>query len=314
MKTAIIAIGGNALLPAKDTGSAEAQRKRTRETCRHLATVIQRGWDVALVHGNGPQVGNILLQNEEAQSKVPSMPLDVCVAESQAQIGYMLQQELANELNSRGIRKNVVSIVTQVVVDPDDPAMQNPTKPIGPYYDRDRAKELEKSRGWKLVFDRRGGYRRVVPSPKPIDIVEKATIERLMFTGTTDWVVIVAGGGGVPVVRRNGELVGVEAVIDKDLAAAVLARVVKEKVLVLLTDVAHVALDFGKVEQVNVGRMSAAEAREYMSQGQFPPGSMGPKVEAAIEFVSGGGARAIITNPENLEKALDGVAGTTILP
>jgi carbamate kinase len=314
MKTAIVAIGGNALLPAKDSGTVEGQRKRIRETCRHLAAVIQRGWDIALVHGNGPQVGNILLQNEAAQATVPALPLDVCVAESQAQIGYMLQQELSNELAARGIKKNVVSIITQVVVDGNDPAMQNPTKPIGPYYDRDRADELRKSRGWKLVYDRRGGYRRVVPSPKPIDIVEKATIERLMFTGTTDWIVIAAGGGGVPIIRKNGELIGIEAVIDKDLAAAVLARVVKEKLFVMLTDVAHVALNFGRVEQANINRMTAAEARQYMAQGHFPAGSMGPKVEAAIEFLESGGERVIITNPDNFEKALEGLAGTTITP
>lgn len=314
MKTAVIAIGGNAILPAKDTGTAEGQRIRIRDTCRHIAAVIQRGWDVALTHGNGPQVGNILLQNEEAVDKVPAMPLDVCVAESQAQIGYMLQQELANELASRGLRRNVVSIVTQVVVDPNDPAMQNPTKPIGPYYDRERARDLEKARGWKMVYDRRGGYRRVVPSPKPIDIVERATIERLLFTGTSDWVVIVAGGGGVPVVRNGEQLVGVEAVIDKDLAAAVLAMSIKEKVLVMLTDIAHVSLDFGKVEQVNIGGMTIAEAKDYMAKGHFPAGSMGPKVEAAIDFLEHGGARVIITNPENLERALDGVAGTTISP
>jgi len=279
-----------------------------------LAAVIQRGWDIAIVHGNGPQVGNILLQNEAAQATVPALPLDVCVAESQAQIGYVLQQELSNELATRGIKKNVVSIVTQVVVDENDPAMQNPTKPIGPYYDRDRADELKKSKGWKLVYDRRGGYRRVVPSPRPIDIVEKATIQRLMFTGTTDWVVIAAGGGGIPVISKNGEFIGVEAVSDKDLAAAVLAKVVKEKLFVMLTDVAHVALNFGKVEQTNVGRMTVAEARNYMSQGHFPPGSMGPKVEAAIEFLESGGERVIITNPDNFEKALEGVAGTTITP
>jgi len=314
MKTAIVAIGGNALLPAKDSGTAEGQRKRIRETCRHLAAVIQKGWDIALVHGNGPQVGNILLQNEAAQATVPAMPLDVCVAETQAQIGYLLQQELSNELAARGIKRNVVSIVTQVVVDENDPAMQNPTKPIGPYYDRERAEQLRESKGWKLVYDRRGGYRRVVPSPKPIDIVEKATIERLMFTGTTDWVVIVAGGGGIPVIRKNGELIGVEAVIDKDLAAAVMAKVVKEKLFVMLTDVAHVALNFGKVEQTNIGRMTVAEALDYMNQGHFPAGSMGPKVEAAIEFLSSGGERAIITSPDNFERALDGVAGTTITP
>jgi len=314
MKTAVVAIGGNAILPAKDTGTAEGQRTRIRDTCRHIAAVIQKGWDIALTHGNGPQVGNILLQNEEAVGKVPAMPLDICVAESQAQIGYLLQQELANELASRGIKRNVVSVITQVIVDPDDPAMLNPTKPIGPYYDRDRARELEKTNGWKLVYDRRGGYRRVVPSPKPVDIVEKATIERLLFTGTSDWIVIIAGGGGIPVVRRGDQLVGVEAVIDKDLAAAVLAKSIKEKVLVMLTDVAHVALDFGKVEQMNIGRMSVPEARRYLEQGQFPPGSMGPKVEAAIDFLENGGEKAVITNPENLEKALDGVAGTLITP
>ena len=312
MKTAVIAIGGNAILPAKDTGTAEGQRTRIRDTCRHIASVVQKGWDIVLTHGNGPQVGNILLQNEEAVGKVPAMPLDICVAESQAQIGYLLQQELANELASRGIKRNVVSVITQVIVDPDDPAMLNPTKPIGPYYDRDRARELEKANGWKLVYDRRGGYRRVVPSPKPVDIVEKTTIGRLLFTGTSDWIVIVAGGGGIPVVRRGAQLVGVEAVIDKDLAAAVLAKSIKEKVLVMLTDVAHVALDFGKVEQTNIGRMSVPEARRYLEQGQFPPGSMGPKVEAAIDFLESGGERAVITNPENLERALDGVAGTLI--
>ena len=314
MKTAIIAIGGNALLPVKDSGTAEGQRRRTRETCRSLATMIQKGWDIALVHGNGPQVGNILLQNEAAQATVPSMPLDVCVAESQAQIGYMLQQELANELAARGIGKNVVSIVTQVIVNQEDPAMRNPTKPIGPYYDKDRAEELKRTRGWRLAYDRRGGYRRVVPSPKPIDIVEKTTIERLMFSGTTDWVVIVAGGGGVPVMKKDGQLVGIEAVIDKDLAAAVLAKAVKEKLFIMLTDVAHVALNFGKVEQVNIGRMTVAEAKQYMSEGHFPPGSMGPKIEAAVDFLEGGGERVIITNPDNLERALDGVAGTTITP
>ncbi len=314
MKTAIVAIGGNAILPARDSGSAEGQRTRIRETCKHLANVIQKGWDIALTHGNGPQVGNILLQNEKAQAEVPPMPLDVCVAESQAQIGYFIQQELANELASHDIKKHVVSIITQVVVDASDPAMLNPTKPIGPYYDRDRAKELEKTLGWKMVFDRRGGYRRVVPSPRPIEIVEKATIERLLFTGTSDWVVIVAGGGGVPVIRVGDKLVGVEAVIDKDLAAMVLARSVKEKMFVMLTDVAHAALDFGKIEQNNIGRMVVSEAREYMAQGHFPPGNMGPKIEAAIEFLESGGEKVIITNPENLEKALDGTAGTIITP
>ena len=314
MRTAIVAIGGNALLPAKDIGTIEGQRKRIRETCSHLATIIQKGWDIALVHGNGPQVGNILLQNEEAQAKVPPMPLDVCVAESQAQIGYMLQQELRNELSIRGLNKNVVSIVTQVIVDSSDSAMQNPTKPIGPYYDRDRAKELMKTQQWKMIYDRRGGWRRVVPSPKPIDIVEKNTIERLLFTGTSDWVVIVAGGGGIPVIKINGELIGIEAVVDKDLAAAVLAKQVKEKMLILLTDVAYAALNFGKVEQTNIERMTVSDARKYLDQGHFPPGNMGPKIEAAIEFLEGGGENVIITNPENLEKALDGLAGTTIEP
>lgn len=313
-KTAVIAIGGNAILPADDPATAEAMRRRIRETVGHLADVIAEGYDIALSHGNGPQVGNILLQNEESRDRVPGMPLDVCGAESQAQIGYMLQQELRNELARRGLRRNVTTIVTQVVVDEDDPAFRDPTKPIGPYYDREYEVVVKRARGWKMVYDPRGGYRRVVPSPRPKEVVESETIRRLLFTGTSDEIVIVAGGGGVPVVRRGTDLVGVEAVVDKDLASAVLALSIGEKLLILLTDVPEVYRDFGTAGAAPLRSLTVAEARAMLAQGQFPEGTMGPKIEAAVAFLEGGGSRVIVTDAAHLTKAMRGEAGTTVTP
>jgi len=273
--------------------------------------LIQAGHDVVLTHGNGPQVGNILLQNEETRHLVPAMPLDVCGAESQAQIGYVLAQSLRNEFASRKIERDVVCVVTQVLVDAKDPAFANPTKPIGPYYTREDEIIVKKAKGWKMVYDERGGWRRVVPSPRPIDIVEKDVLRRLVGNGDGR-VVIAAGGGGIPVVRRDGKLVGVEAVIDKDLAAAVLARSIGWKHLVIATDVLRVALDFGKPSQRFLDRLTASEARKYLAQGEFPPGSMGPKIEAVVEFLEAGGEHAVITDLEHLGPAVDGKAGTRI--
>lgn len=311
-KTAVVAIGGNAILSADDPGTAEAMRRRIRETVAHLADLVADGYDIALTHGNGPQVGNILLQNEESRERVPGMPLDVCGAESQAQIGYVLQQEFRNELARRGIRKNVTTLVTQVVVDEDDPAFKEPTKPIGPYYEREYEVLVKRARGWKMVYDPRGGHRRVVPSPRPKEIVEAETIRRLLFTGTSDEIVIVAGGGGVPVIRRGEELVGVEAVVDKDLASAVLAASIGETLLILLTDVPGVYRDFGTPEAAPIRSLNVGEAKALLAQGQFPEGTMGPKIEAAVAFLEGGGERAIVTDAAHLKDALRGEAGTTV--
>ena len=311
MKKLVVAIGGNALAPASESADAAAQRRRIEATCARLADLVQAGHDVVLTHGNGPQVGNILLQNEETRHLVPAMPLDVCGAESQAQIGYLLAQSLRNEFASRKIERDVVCVVTQVLVDAKDPAFANPTKPIGPYYTREDEIIVKKAKGWKMVYDQRGGWRRVVPSPRPVDVVEKDVLRRLVGNGDGR-VVIAAGGGGIPVVRRDGKLVGVEAVIDKDLAAAVLARAIGWKHLVIATDVPQVALDFGKPSQRFLDRLTASEARKYLAQGEFPPGSMGPKIEAVVEFLEAGGEHAVITDLEHLGLAVEGKAGTRI--
>ncbi|TLZ75487.1 MAG: carbamate kinase [Methanobacteriota archaeon] len=311
MKKLVVAIGGNALAPASESADAAAQRRRIEATCARLADLVQAGHDVVLTHGNGPQVGNILLQNEETRHLVPAMPLDVCGAESQAQIGYVLAQSLRNEFASRKIERDVVCVVTQVLVDAKDPAFANPTKPIGPYYTREDEIIVKKAKGWKMVYDQRGGWRRVVPSPRPVDVVEKDVLRRLVGNGDGR-VVIAAGGGGIPVVRRDGKLVGVEAVIDKDLAAAVLARSIGWKHLVIATDVPQVALDFGKPNQRFLDRLTASEARKYLAQGEFPPGSMGPKIEAVVEFLEAGGEHAVITDLEHLGPAVEGKAGTRI--
>ena len=311
MKKLVVAIGGNALAPASESADAAAQRRRIEATCARLADLVQAGHDVVLTHGNGPQVGNILLQNEETRHLVPAMPLDVCGAESQAQIGYVLAQSLRNEFASRKIERDVVCVVTQVLVDAKDPAFANPTKPIGPYYTREDEIIVKKAKGWKMVYDQRGGWRRVVPSPRPVDVVEKDVLRRLVGNGDGR-VVIAAGGGGIPVVRRDGKFVGVEAVIDKDLAAAVLARSIGWKHLVIATDVPQVALDFGKPSQRFLDRLTASEARKYLAQGEFPPGSMGPKIEAVVEFLEAGGEHAVITDLEHLGLAVEGKAGTRI--
>jgi carbamate kinase len=308
----VIAIGGNAIQPPADSGSADAQRHRIEETAARLADLVQAGYDVVVTHGNGPQVGNILLQNEEARTMVPAMPLDVCGAESQAQIGYLLAQALRNEFAVRRVERGVAAVVTQTLVDANDPAFANPTKPIGPLYSRESELIVKRAKGWKLVEDKgRGGWRRVVPSPQPLDIIEKDVILRLVGDGDGN-VVICTGGGGIPVVRRNGRLVGVEAVIDKDLGAAVLARVLGWKGLIIATDVEKVALGFGKPTQRFLEHMTVSEAKKHLAEGQFPPGSMGPKIQAAIGFLESGGEYVVVTDLEHLASGVDGKAGTRI--
>ena len=307
----VLAIGGNALQPPGDAADIAVMHKRIRETARVLADLAEGDLRLVLTHGNGPQVGNLLLQTEESRGRVPAAPLDVLGAETQAQIGYLLQQALGNEFAKRGRAGGAVTVVTQVVVDPDDPAFRNPTKPIGPIIATETEAMLKRARGWNLLPDARGGWRRVVPSPRPIEVVELAAIRALLSEGH---VVIAAGGGGVPVVRRGSELVGVEAVIDKDLASAVLARDLAAERLVLATDVDRVALDYKKPGQRFLDRITAAEAREYLRAGQFPAGSMGPKIEAAIQFVSSGGREAVIGSLARLRETLDGTSGTSIRP
>ncbi|MGQ0797709.1 MAG: carbamate kinase [Methanobacteriota archaeon] len=312
MKRLVVAIGGNALQPAGEGGDAAAQRARVDATCARLADLAATGHEFVLTHGNGPQVGNILLQNEEARDRTPAMPLDVCVAESQAQIGYMLQQGLENAFATRGIRKGAVCVITQVVVDPADPAFADPTKPIGPYYTREDELVVKRAKGWRLVYDARGGYRRVVPSPRPLEIVEADIVARLVAQGDGR-VVIAAGGGGIPVVRKDGRLVGVEAVVDKDLASAVLARAIGWKDLAIVTDVPRIALDFGTPAPRPLDRMTLKDAKKHLADGQFPPGSMGPKIEAAIDFLEGGGTRVAVTDLDHLVPAIAGKAGTQIV-
>ena len=315
MKTAVIALGGNALLKPEDKGTYEEQMRNVRESAKHLASIIEMGYDVIFTHGNGPQVGNILLQNEIAGKQgIPAMPLDVCVAESQGLIGYMIQQALTNELIKRGINRPVTSLIVQVVVDGNDPAFENPTKPIGPFYSEEEAKRLMKERGWVMREDKaRGGWRRVVPSPKPIDIVEKSAIKRLIFGKSPGEIIIAAGGGGIPVIRTPDGYKGVDAVIDKDRASALLAKLIDERLFIILTAVDHVYINYGKDGERALEIVTLDEIKEYYEEGHFPPGSMGPKIEAAIDFLENGGEEVIITSPENLENAIRKKGGTHIL-
>ena len=315
MKTAVVAIGGNAILHAGEEATLENQMRNLRETCTNLARMIRSGYDMVLTHGNGPQVGDILLQNELARDSIPSMPLDVCVAESQGQLGYMIQLALTEALAKEGVRKVVTCVLTRVVVDADDPGFESPTKPVGPYYTEEEV-AAKKGKGWEFILDlKRGGYRRVVSSPKPMSIVECGVIRRLVFGGAEHAEVVVAsGGGGIPVIAKDGYFVGVEAVVDKDLAAAVLAIGVKEKLFIMLTDVDNVFMDFNSKRPRPIQEIRLAELERLYVQDQFPPGSMGPKVEAAMMFLKNGGERVIITSPGKLESALKGEAGTQVVP
>ncbi|MGQ9587627.1 MAG: carbamate kinase [Thermoplasmata archaeon] len=314
MKTAVIAVGGNAILRAGERPTQENQMRNVAITARGLADLIQKGYDIVITHGNGPQVGDILLRNEMAKNDIPPMGLDVCDAESQGQIGYMIQQALTSEFVMRGMDKVAVSLITQVVVSESDPAFKNPTKPIGKYYSVEEARILEKEKGWAMSLDKkRGGYRKLVPSPDPIAIVESKPVRRLVFGGEDQAEVVIAcGGGGIPVIMRDGRYVGVEAVVDKDLAAAMLATSIKERLFVMATDVENVFVDFGKVTQRPLMRTSLSEIKKLYQKGQFPPGSMGPKILAAIRFLEGGGEEVVICSIDKLVQALEEGAGTHI--
>lgn len=306
----LVALGGNAILRRGGTGTAAEQEATIDSTSKRLVEMIREGHDIAITHGNGPQVGDILLAYDSAKKVLSPMPLDVCGAQSQGMIGYMLQQSLESELKSVGVVKGVATVLTQTVVSATDRAFANPTKPIGQFYDEAEAKDLGRRNGWLMINDSNRGFRRVVPSPDPVSFLESGTIKSLFDEGT---VVVAAGGGGVPVVQdaRSGRYAGVEAVIDKDLAAALLARLLEVDLLMILADVDGVFLNYGGPEQRLVDRMSVREAREYLAEGQFPAGSMGPKVEAAVRFIESGGKRAVIGSLERVEDTLTGEAGTS---
>ena len=308
----VVAFGGNAVYPPTIKGTAEEQLEIMDAACEHLVTVFKAGYRAVLTHGNGPVVGNILFRMALTAKELPPMPMDVCVAHSQGGMGYMLQQSLANVLARHGMSVTVSSIVTEVEVDPADPAFTHPTKPVGKFFPEADARGIAAATGWVFAEDSGRGWRRVVPSPVPLKILDSPAINALLGAGV---IPIAAGGGGIPVVRdAAGRLRGVPAVIDKDMTSSLLAADVGAGALVMLTAVERVALDFGKPAQRFIDRMGAAEARAHLAAGQFPPGSMGPKVTAALRFLERGGPRAIITSLEKLAVALDGRAGTEIVP
>jgi len=308
---AVVAIGGNSLTQPGERGTFAEQQRHARTTCEGIADVLASGYRVVVTHGNGPQVGEALLRTELAMPELPALRLDECDAETQGAIGYLLQQTLAEVLAARGHKLAVVSLVTQVRVDPDDPAFRNPAKPIGPFYRAEEALDRKNRLGWTMIEDAGRGWRRVVPSPRPLEIVELDAIRACLDAGV---VAIAAGGGGIPVIRRDGRLEGVEAVIDKDRASALLARSLRAHLLLFSTAVERVAWHFGQPDQRDLDRMSWEEARTYLAQGEFPEGSMGPKIESALEFLQHGGRRVVIASPETIGAALRRQAGTEILP
>jgi carbamate kinase len=311
-KVAVIAFGGNALLRPEDRGTQEEQIARARQAARWLAEIVQHGYKVVIVHGNGPQVGNILIQAEEASTKIPPQSLDVAVAQTEGSIGLMLQQAMRSRLEALGLPAEVATILTEVEVDPNDIAFKRPTKPIGPFFTRYRAEALARDFGWVVKEDSGRGWRKVVPSPRPKHIINLVGIRALLREMS---VVIAAGGGGVPVVLgRDKEWRGIEAVIDKDFASALLAAELKTELYIVLTAVPQVAIDFGKPTARWIEKMTLEEARRYHAEGHFPPGSMGPKIEASIEFVEKSGQEVLICAVENLREALDGKGGTRIVP
>lgn len=311
MKKLVIALGGNALQEAGKPATAQAQLEVVEKTSEYIADIVERGYEVIVAHGNGPQVGRIVIQNEAASASTPAMPFDVCGAMSQGMIGYHIQQGLSKVLRHRGINKNVVTVVTQVVVDKDDPKFKAPSKPIGPFYTEEEAKAIAAEKGYTMKEDAGRGWRRVVASPLPVEIVELDAVKTLNDAG---FVVVTVGGGGIPVIRNDaGDLEGVAAVIDKDLASEKLARDMDADALVILTAVEKVSINFKKPEQKDLDRMSAAEAKQYIKEGHFAPGSMLPKIEAALNFVeSKPGRIAIITSLDKAVDAIEGRAGTTI--
>jgi carbamate kinase len=309
---AVVAFGGNALLPPEDDGSTGQQLERAREAVRRLIPIIGKGYELIVVHGNGPQVGNILMQAEEAAEKIPPQTLDFCVAQTEGSIGFLLELAFDNELPRAGFRKQVVTIMTQVEVDAADPAFLKPSKPVGPFFSKEKAELLKKAAGWTMVEDAGRGWRKVVASPKPREVRGVEVAAALINRGH---IVIAAGGGGIPVVvTDDGQVRGVEAVIDKDYAASMLAAALSANLFIILTGVDRVSKDFGKPTQTELAEIDVPTAKRLLAEGQFPPGSMGPKIDAAIRFVEAGGHEVLVTRAESLAQALEGKTGTYIRP
>lgn len=307
-KLAVVAIGGNAVNRPGEKPTAENMFRALTEAMGYLVDMLEE-YDVVITHGNGPQVGNILIQQEMAKDVIPPFPIDVNDAQTQGSLGYMIAQALRNNLAKKNKKREIAGIITQIVVDKNDKAFENPSKPVGPFYTKEQAERLAREKGWIMKEDAGRGYRRVVPSPKPLDIVEKEVIKMLL---KNDVIVIAAGGGGIPVIRENGILKGVEAVIDKDRASALLAIEINADLFVILTGVEKVALNYGKPNQKDLNELSIDEAERYLKEGQFPSGSMGPKIESAIDFVKATGRECFITDMTKLELALNGKTGTRI--
>ena len=311
-KIIVIALGGNALIREGERGTIHEQFSNTRKSIVGIVHCIKKGFEVVITHGNGPQVGNMLLMAELSRGKVPELPLGICVADTEGAIGYMIQQTLVNGLQKESIKKAVVTILTQVIVDQNDIAFINPTKPIGSFFTVEEAKKIIKEKGWDMVEDSHRGYRRVVASPKPLKIVEDESVKKLLGYGE---IVIAAGGGGIPVVlKEDGSLDGVDVVVDKDLASSVLALDIKADYLMMLTGVENVFLNYGKSNQVPLDTITAKEAERYMAEEHFPPGSMGPKIQAAINFLKGGGKCVFITSIDKVQETIAGNTGTRIIP
>ncbi len=305
----LVSLGGNAILKHTEKGTAKEQFENVRKTSEYIVELISEGYHLVLTHGNGPQVGDILLAYDYAKDYLPPMPLDVCGAQSQGMIGYMFQLSLKNILKEWGIDKSVVTILTQTLVHPEDPQFENPTKPIGPFYTALEADQLRREKNWTIENDSGKGFRRLVPSPIPLGFVEEGCIKTLYDSGD---LVIASGGGGIPVTLTDGRLKGVECVIDKDYAASLLATLIEAEILLILTDVEKISLYYGTPREEGLDHLSKSEALKYLEEGHFPPGSMGPKVKSAIDFLDYGGKKVVVTSLESALDALKGNTGTTI--
>jgi len=310
-KMCVLALGGNALIKKGQKGTIQEQENNAEEITRHVFPLVTLGYNLVVTHGNGPQVGHQLIQNELASAETPSMPLDVLVADTEGSMGYILQQALLNELRRHHMRNvYVVTMITEVLVDKNDPAFANPTKPVGSFYTKEQADKLIKQEGWSMIEDAGRGWRRVVPSPKPGKIVQRYMIRDLCRQGN---IVIALGGGGIPIWRnKNNDYEGIEAVIDKDLVSGELAKGIHADLFIILTPEKEVFLDYNKPSQRPIRRMSLQEARHHLAEGQFPAGSMGPKIHAVVSFLEQEDSVSIVTDAEHLEAALDGKAGTTV--
>ncbi|HTX61207.1 MAG TPA: carbamate kinase [Methanobacterium sp.] len=306
----LVSLGGNAILKHTEKGTAREQFENVRKTCRYIVELIKEGYHIALTHGNGPQVGDILLAYDYAKNYLPPMPLDVCGAQSQGMIGYMFQLSLKSIMNEEMIDKSVVTMLTQTLVDPNDPKLQNPSKPIGPFYTAMEAASLREEKNWTIEDDSGRGFRRLVPSPIPQGFMEETCIKTLYDEGN---LVIAAGGGGIPVIMEDGVIRGIEAVVDKDYAASLMANLLEVEILLILTDVDKIYLNYGTPQEVGLDNMTRSEALKYLDEGHFPAGSMGPKVKSAINFLDNGGKKVVVTSLENALNALKGNSSTIIV-